>query len=79
MFQDICDSVYQLAGGPSVESLQYHTKMIPGMDCDFEEEDCQWRTVPNLEQRKVKDYFQPVVSISYHTLPSSLERRAWSG
>ena len=75
--QDICDSVYQLSRGPSsADSIQYHTKMIPGMHCDFEEEDCQWTTVPNMEQRKVRHYFQSVLS---HKLSSSLVRRDWSG
>merc|ERR1712062_99276 len=50
--QDICDSVYQLSRAPRVEDILYHDKMIPGMHCDFEEEDCQWTTVPNMEQRK---------------------------
>ena len=57
--QDICDSVYQLSRVPgSADSILYHDKMIPGMHCDFEEEeDCQWKTVPNMEQRKVREYF----------------------
>ena len=67
--QDICDSVYQLSRGPNVEDILYHTKMIPGMHCDFEEEDCQWTTVPNMEQRKVKHYFQScLISVLSQTI-----------
>ena len=53
--QDICDEYYQLeAGGwrSSGESLKYHTSMIPGMNCDWEDEECQWSTVPGIELRK---------------------------
>ena len=50
--QDICDQFYQLHPGPSAESLQYHNTIIPGMNCDWEEEDCQWSTVPGTELRK---------------------------
>ena len=41
---------------PMPEEIQYHTKMTPGMNCDFEDKDqCTWNIVPepSKEQRKV--------------------------
>ena len=50
--QEVCDDHYKVPPGPSAESLQYHNTIIPGMNCDWEEEDCQWSTVPGTELRK---------------------------
>ena len=38
------------------EEIKYNTRMMPGMNCDFEDKDqCAWNIVPepSKEQRKV--------------------------
>ena len=39
---------------PNISMIKYNSKMVEGMNCDFERPDeCQWKIVPNKIVRKV--------------------------
>ena len=51
--QDWCEDIFRVPSPPKPEAITYHSKMSPGMNCDFEVEDsCDWRIVPAQNQRK---------------------------
>ena len=41
---------------PNISMIKYNSKMVDGMNCDFETPDgCKWKIVPNKIVRKVID------------------------